>query len=190
MATQRSTAKVTAPELLRAQHESVKKMFSEMATARGQDRSDLFDCLRKTLAVHETAEEMVVYPEVRAMNKAAEHAVEARLKEESDAKDVLSQLEKLGTDDPKFDKLFDSFRQSVLQHASAEEAQIFPFLEEHVAGGKLIEMAELIEVAESMAPTHPHPHGPESGLGNLMVGPFVAMVDKVRDKFAEHQKKK
>jgi len=28
-----------------------------------------------------------------------------------------------------------------------------------------------------------------SALGNLMVGPFVAMVDKVRDKIAEHQKK-
>ena len=189
MASERSTTKTTAPELLRAQHESVKKMFSEIENARGKDREDLFDCLRKTLAVHETAEEMVVYPEVRIMNKAAERAVEARLAEESDAKDVLSQLEKLGPNDDKFDKLFESFRQSVLQHASAEEAQIFPFLEDNVAGGKLIEMAELIEVAEAMAPTHPHPHGPESALGNLMVGPFVAMVDKVRDKIAEHKKK-
>lgn len=188
MATERT--KMTAPELLRTQHENVKKMFSDMVNARGKDREDLFDCLRKTLAVHETAEEMVVYPEVRAMNKAAERAVEARLKEESDAKAQLSELEKLGPNDDKFDKLFDSFRQSVLQHASSEEAQIFPFLEERVAGAKLVEMAELLEIAEAMAPTHPHPHGPESALGNLMVGPFVAMVDKARDKIAEHSKKK
>jgi len=186
MATQRPTTQVTAPELLRAQHESVKKMFSEFENARGRDREELFDCLRKTLAVHETAEEMVVYPEVRAMNKAAERAVEARLKEESEAKATLAELEKIGPSGDKFDTLFESFRQSVLQHASAEEAQIFPYLEENVPGGKLIEMADLIETAEAMAPTHPHPHGPESALGNLMVGPFVAMVDKVRDKIAEH----
>jgi hypothetical protein len=36
-----------------------------------------------------------------------------------------------------------------------------------------------------MAPTHPHPHGPTSGIGNQLVGPFVAMVDKVRDKLAK-----
>ena len=190
MATQRSTTKTTAPELLRGQHESVKKMFSEMATARGRDREDLFDCLRKTLAVHETAEEMVVYPEVRTMNKAAERLVETRLKEEGEAKTVLAQLEKVGPNDDQFDKLFDTFRQAVLQHASAEEEHIFPLLEENIPGAKLIEMAELIETAESMAPTHPHPHGPESALGNLMVGPFVAMVDKVRDKLGEHQKKR
>jgi len=190
MATQRSNTKTTATELLRSQHDTVKQMFSDMANARGRDREDLFDCLRKTLAVHETAEEMVVYPEVRTMNKAAERVVEARLKEESEAKTVLAQLEKLGPNDERFDQLFETFRQSVLQHASAEETQVFPFLDDNLAGAKLIEMAELIETAEAMAPTHPHPHGPESAMGNLLVGPFVAMVDKVRDKVAEHQKKK
>jgi hypothetical protein len=33
-----------------------------------------------------------------------------------------------------------------------------------------------------MAPTHAHPHGPNSAIGNMVVGPFAAMVDKVRDK--------
>ena len=27
----------------------------------------------------------------------------------------------------------------------------------------------------------PHPHGPSGPVGNLLVGPFAAMVDKVRD---------
>jgi hypothetical protein len=78
----------------------------------------------------------------------------------------------------------------VLQHASAEEAQVVPVLDDNIAGAKLIEMAELLETAETMAHTHPHPHGPESAMGNLLVGPFVAMVDRVRDKVAEHQKKR
>ena len=172
------------------QHDSVKRMFSEITNARGRDREERFDCLRKALAVHETVEEMVVYPEVRLMNKPAARAVDARLREEADAKTMLAELEKVGPTDDRFDQLFDTFRQTVLQHASAEEAQIFPFLELNIPGAKLIEMAELIETAEAMAPTHPHPHGPESALGHLLVGPFVAMVDRVRDKVVEHQRKR
>ena len=157
-----------------------------METARGRDRDDLFDCIRKTLAVHETAEEMIVYPEVRTIDS---DVVEARLAEESEAKKVLAELEKLTPSDSKFDSMFSEFRAAVLRHATAEENEVFPLLEQNVPGARLLEMADAILVAESVAPTHPHPHGPESALGNLMVGPFVAMVDKVRDKLAEHQKK-
>jgi hypothetical protein len=42
-------------------------------------------------------------------------------------------------------------------------------------------MRTSLEAAEAMAPTHPHPHGAESAVGNMVVGPFVAVVDKVRD---------
>ena len=165
-------------------------MFTQMATARGRDRDELFDCLRKTLAVHETAEEMVVYPEIRSINKVAAGIADTRLKEESEAKAMLAELEKLTPSDSKFDALFEQFRGAVLQHATAEETEVFPLLEQNVPGARLIEMAELIVFAEDMAPTHPHPHGPESALGNLLVGPFVALVDKVRDKLAEHQQKR
>jgi len=186
MAQQDTATKSTAPELLRQQHQNVKRMFSEMSRVRGKDRDDLFDCLRKTLAVHETAEEMIIYPEVRQIDN---DVVEARLSEESEAKKVLAQLEKLTPSDSKFDSMFDEFRAAVLQHATAEETEVFPLLEQNVPGARLLEMAEAILIAERVAPTHPHPHGPETALGNLMVGPFVAMVDKVRDKIAEHQKK-
>ncbi|MBV8981501.1 MAG: hypothetical protein JO086_11425 [Acidimicrobiia bacterium] len=42
-------------------------------------------------------------------------------------------------------------------------------------------MGKQLQMAEKMAPTHPHPHGPEGALGNLVIRPFVVMVDKVRD---------
>ena len=49
-------------------------------------------------------------------------------------------------------------------------------------------MGEAILIAETVAPTHPHPHGPQTALGNLVFGPFVAIADRVRDKITEHQK--
>src|SRR2546426_7448888 len=106
MAQQHTATKTTAPELLRQQHAEVKRMFGQMDTMRGKDREDLFDCLRRTLAVHETAEEMIVYPETRAISTVADGIVAARLKEESQAKKLLAELERLTPTDGKFDTLF------------------------------------------------------------------------------------
>ena len=78
---------------------------------------------------------------------------------------MLADLEKLTPSDSKFDAMFREFRAAVLQHATAEENEVFPLLEQNVPGARLLEMAD------------------------AMVGPFVAMVDKVRDKLAEHQNK-
>jgi len=185
MADQSTTNGMTATDVLRLQHEQVKFMFGQMDELTGDARRELFDCLRTTLAVHETAEEEVVHPRAKRISDVAQQAVEARLHEESEAKQVLSNLEKLGVDDGKFDELFTEFRSAVLRHAEAEESEIFPLLEANVDREELEQMAEGLLVAEEMAPTHPHPHGPESALGNLMVGPFVAVADKVRDKLAE-----
>ena len=46
---------------------------------------------------------------------------------------------------------------------------------------RLQQMARGLEVAEGIAPTHPHKTAPESAIGNMLVGPFVSMIDRVRD---------
>jgi hypothetical protein len=40
-----------------------------------------------------------------------------------------------------------------------------------------------------MAPTHAHKMAPTSATGNVVLGPFVAMVDRVRDAIKEHSRK-
>jgi len=58
-------------------------------------REEPFEALRQLLAVHETAEEMLVHPRVRREVDAGDAIVDARLKEEHEAKELLSQIEKL-----------------------------------------------------------------------------------------------
>lgn len=173
--------KRTVTQVLHEQHETIKDLFDQVDTATGEQRQQTFDCLRSMLAVHETAEEELIHPTVKTMGVDAAAAVQARLEEENQAKRMLSDLEKMGTDAAGFDDLFAEFQAAVLDHAEAEEAEVFPFLDEGCDADTLQSMADTFEVLEKMAPTHPHPHGPESALGNLVVGPFVAMVDKVRD---------
>jgi hemerythrin superfamily protein len=173
-------------ELLMAQHQQVKSLFATVRNATGEAAEGPFDELRKMLAVHETAEEEVVYPALRSIG--ADGIVEARLAEEGDAKQALADLEKLGPSAPQFPGELASFEKAVLAHAEAEEREVFPRLQKEIDADQRRKMGQAVLAAEAIAPTHPHPKGPESAIGNLIVGPFVAMVDRVRDAIREHSK--
>jgi len=69
-----TTKNQTATQFLRTQHEQVRSMFSEMETAQGEGKTQLFDCLRAFLAVHETAEEEIVHPAARKTGERGEKA--------------------------------------------------------------------------------------------------------------------
>jgi hemerythrin superfamily protein len=176
-----TTGNQTVTEFLREQHSQVRSMFAEMETAKGEARTQLFDCLRAFLAVHETGEEEIVHPAARKTGEKGEKVVEARLAEEDAAKKALSELEKIGPDGDGFDQKLAQFKSAVEDHAEAEEKELFPILESSVDADTRAAMTKKLQTAEKLAPTHPHPHAPESAVGNMVLGPFVAMVDKVRD---------
>ncbi|HZQ79916.1 MAG TPA: hemerythrin domain-containing protein [Acidimicrobiia bacterium] len=174
-------------DLLKAQHEQVKALFARLKNLSGEAAQEPFDDLRRLLAVHETAEEEVVYPVLR--RQGADDVVQARLAEEGDAKGVLADLEKKGPGAPTFASELAGFEKAVLSHAEAEEREVFPRLIKDVTSDERRKMGQAVLAAEAIAPTHPHPKGPESAIGNLIVGPFVAMVDRVRDAIQEHTRK-
>jgi hemerythrin superfamily protein len=109
-------------QLLIAQHNEVRALIEHTKAAVGPARRAPFEKLVRLLAVHETAEEEVVYPVVR--------------------------------------------RHVPLANQDTD---------------KLVAMRKQLEVAEKVAPTHPHAGAPESAAGNLVMGPFVAIADRVRD---------
>jgi hemerythrin superfamily protein len=167
-------------EFLIGQHERIKALFSEVLTASGEARRDRFTELRRLLAVHETAEEEIVHPRARRELPDGEDVVDARLREENEAKQALTQIEKLDVNSPEFEKAFQELQAEVLNHAQAEEQQEFGKLAAEVDADDLARMRRAVEMAESMAPTRPHP-GVESAPANLLAGPFAAMLDRARD---------
>lgn len=170
---------------LLSQHEDVRRLFRTIIDARGDTRREAFEPLVRLLAVHETAEEMVVYPALRAAGAEGERVADARLAEEDSAKKTLADLEKLDPNSSEFDELFGRFHAAVEAHAESEEREVFPLLERTIDEQQLRRMASALKVAEGVAPTHPHKRAPESLVGNVVVGPFVAIVDRVRDAIRE-----
>jgi hemerythrin superfamily protein len=129
--------------------------------------------------VHETAEEMVVHPQVRIVAGGAAVA-DARVEEEREAKKVLAAVESLQPDDPAFPARFAELREAVLAHAEAEERDEFPLLAAEKDLRTQQVMAKAVLAAEAIAPTHPHPRV-NSATANIVVGPIASVVDRTRD---------
>lgn len=171
---------VYATTFIRQQHDQIRELFDAVEQADPADRAEAFEPLVRLLAVHETAEEMVVYP-AAALGEAGKEIVDQRKAEEDQAKKELVELEQLDASSAEFAQRLAAFRAVVLEHAEAEELEVFPLLTEVADTDQLTRMTAMLKTAEGMAPTHPHKTAPESAIGNLLVGPFVAMVDRVRD---------
>ena len=168
-------------DLLLEQHNQVTRLFADLEQESGEQAQSDLERLVRLLAVHETAEEEVVYPAVRKEVDGGDDLADARVEEESQAKSALSELEAFGAEHPGFASRLAAFKDLVLAHAESEEGEVFPALRQSHSRDQLMTMARAVRAAESFAPTHPHPHGPDSAVGNLAVGPFVAVADRVRD---------
>ena len=166
-------------DLLRAQHQRIRELFDAVEAAHGDERGERFAALRAFLAVHETAEEIVVHPRARQA-EGGEEVVDARLQEEHDAKQVLSRLDGMDTADSDFTPTLAQLRSAVLEHAASEEETELPLLSRENDERMLARMAEAVEAAEALAPTHPHP-GVESATANVLLGPVASLVDRTRD---------
>ena len=166
---------------LKAQHNIIEDMFDEVLHASDpRAREKPFVELRQLLAVHETAEEMVVHPRVRREADAGDAIVDARLAEEHEAKELLSRIEKLHITSQQFIDELTKLRDAVLDHAEHEENEEFPVLQREVDADDLKRMATAVRAAEAIAPTRPHA-GVESAKLNFVVGPFASMLDRARD---------
>ena len=168
-------------DFLTEQHAEIKRLFVETldaADTASQEKS--FTALRTMLAVHETAEEMMVHPRVRRKISGGPEIVAARLAEEHDAKVALEAIEKLEFGTAEFSKALIHLQADVLRHAELEETEEFTRLEAELDAEELKTLTAAVLVAERLAPTHPHP-GIESGAANFIAGPFASLLDRARD---------
>jgi hemerythrin superfamily protein len=176
-----TTSETDVVDLLLEQHQQIRRLFDEVAAAVGDEKRDRFNDLVRLLAVHESAEEIVVHPAARRAIADGDRVVEARLDEEDRAKHELAELYDLGVDDPAFDQRLTALGAAVLQHAAQEESQEFLTLRAELPPDRLRNMRGAVEAAEKMAPSRPHPGAGESASANLMAGPPLAVFDRVRD---------
>jgi hemerythrin superfamily protein len=166
-------------DLLLHDHEQAKLLLEGFDSFPGS-RAEKFCDIVHTLVRHEVAEEEVLYPAVRKYIDGGDELADARLEEQAEAETALCELENLDPDGEEFLASFMNLRVDVLRHAEAEEQTVFPALASTVSPDEQVRLGQRYERAKNAAPTHPHPHAPDTPPGNLVMGPVAALFDRIR----------
>jgi hemerythrin superfamily protein len=114
--------------LLKTDHDKVKGLLNELesTTERGvKTRAELFATIKGELTLHETVEEEIFYPELKAHPKAKDIVLEGY--EEHHVVDLLmSELEALDVSDETWGAKAIVMKENVEHHIEEEEGEMFP----------------------------------------------------------------
>ena len=114
-------------EMLKADHQKVKQLFSQFESAGEEQKPDIFKQIMKELQVHTKIEEEIFYPAVKKLE--SEMAAEAE--EEHNIVDwIMGQMKKLKPDDERYDAKFTTLKENVEHHIEEEEKEMFPKAQE------------------------------------------------------------
>jgi hemerythrin-like domain-containing protein len=117
-----------AIEMLKEDHDKVKKAFKEFESMDREDSAALQQMVKtvcEDLKVHSTLEEELFYPAVREAIEDEDIMNEAQVEHEA-AKMLIEQLENMGPDDPNFHATFTVLGEYVKHHIKEEEGEMFP----------------------------------------------------------------
>lgn len=167
-------------DLIKQDHREVEQLFEDFREGRG-DRPELAQKIISELSQHAAVEEQVLYPVAKSAIPDGAGLVEHSLEEHQEAEELMARMEEGGLDDGALGERMAKLESDVSDHVEDEEQDLLPKLREHLDDEKREKMGSLFEQAKKMAPTHPHPHAPNTPPGNLAAGPMAGVADKVRD---------
>ncbi len=129
-------------------HQQITWYLDRVESESGDRKAEAFGQLAQYLAMHESAEQAVVHPQMERLD---DDVAEGRLEEESKGDQMLARLKALGVDDPEFDELFAKFKVVVLSHAAHEEREEHPKLRAELGEDRLSELGRDFRAAEQDA---------------------------------------
>lgn len=168
-------------DALISDHEEVRDLFAQLETTDVSQRGELFQRIVHEIARHEAAEESIVHPTTRDEVDGGRAVAEKVLHQESEAEQLMADMEKMDSESDEFLASFRKLRDEVLQHAETEESEEFPKLREQLSEERRREMAEGFEKLKDIAPTHPHPKTPQTPEARAAAGPIAGVFDRARD---------
>lgn len=181
----KKATKQDALELLREDHQQVKKLFDEFKKARKEEtRLMIIATVCETLVVHAQIEEDIFYPAVReTLNVDA--MLDGAEVEHMVAHNLIEDIGRMDEGEDRLCALFTVLAEYVTHHIKEEEEQLFPKVEDakdldlNKLGSQLakhrqellaqMEDSELLELEEEdeEIPSHAHHHKSHSGAHKL-----------------------
>jgi hemerythrin HHE cation binding domain-containing protein len=115
-----------ALELLKQDHQEVKKLFQQAEDAEGKQKTEVFAKIKKALETHTRIEEGIFYPAMEKREELKDMVLES-LEEHKQVKTLLKEMDALVSDSEKFEPKLKVLQESVEHHAEEEEeGKMFP----------------------------------------------------------------
>jgi hemerythrin superfamily protein len=177
-------ARTDAIELLSDQHREIEQLWEQAERACRNGDHDLtrhlVDRLITLLSQHDAIEAQVLYPTLRGLGARGDELTDHSLHQHQIVRELLHEVDGKDHRDTEVWVALARCMHDVFRHAQEEEQQAFPMLRT-LGQETLDELGDTMQAVMPLAPTHPHPSTPDSGLGATVVGPIMGAVDKVRD---------
>jgi hemerythrin superfamily protein len=156
------TSALDAVNLLKADHQKVKRLFDQLDSITKQGASDaekgaLVAKIRTELSVHESVENEVFFPAVREILQ-KKHVLQEATEDQEEAGDAIQALGDLKPGDTGYDKKLKELGSKIGAHAAEEERDVFPQVENsnidtEALGKKMSARKEELKKAQSKAGT-------------------------------------
>src|SRR3954469_23317375 len=135
--------------LLKEDHERIKKMLAdgEKTTERGEKtRQELFEKLKETMVAHESMEEQVLYPALKAHPKAKDMTLEA-YEEHHVVDEIFEELGATPVADETWGAKFTVAKENIEHHIGEEEDEMFKTCRQIFSDDELEQMgAKMAEI--------------------------------------------
>jgi hemerythrin superfamily protein len=144
---------MNAITLLTEDHKRIKAMLAEgdKTTERGEKtRQELFERLKETMVAHESMEEQVLYPALKAHPKAKDMTLEA-FEEHHVVDEIFEELEATPVTDEKWGAKFTVARENIEHHIGEEEDEMFKTCRQIFSEDELEQMGARMAEIQSLA---------------------------------------
>ncbi|RAG86474.1 hemerythrin domain-containing protein [Streptacidiphilus pinicola] len=168
---------------LTADHRDIERLFARIQALPPGDpmRKDAADRITIAWVRHEVAEEMFLYPVVRAAVRGGEDAAHGEVLQHTYIERALKRLERLDVPTMEFNRLVAQVIRDVRTHIATQERLLFPALADVCTPEELARLGEEIRDTRDHAPTRPHPAAPHHPPANRRIAPVIGLVDRARD---------
>jgi hemerythrin superfamily protein len=173
-------------QLITHDHENLERLFKRLertlSDTDGREASAALREVTRELSVHGAIEEQFLYPALRNTNQ--DETLDC-VEEHHAVKLTLAELEATPPADERFAAKARLLIANVREHIAEEERELLPALEGALEPEQQRELGAALANAKLLSPTRPHPSAPEMPPGNLLVGPALGVVDRLRDAVRE-----
>lgn len=128
-------------ELLKADHRKVEQLFSQLESASGKQKLQVFDQIRTELELHTHIEEKIFYPALEEPEETHDLALEA-YEEHAVVKNLLKELGRAKSASDEWEAQAKVLQENVEHHVEEEENELFEKAESALGEEELEELGD------------------------------------------------